>query len=420
VLAVLVMELSGQFLTGGMARVPRATETLAAFGLAFGLSTILSGPLYQARQLGLAMIDNRLQLVTGTRFILLVGVILSALTAMIGLEGLGRWLVEDVHGITPHLADQAQNALLLLSPLALVNGLARYYSGLLARFRRTDLVSVSSIGGIIVRIGSVFAFLNEPFVQETPILLPVIVTILGTMVEFLILWWGYRRYARPSLPVDGDPVTVHGLLRFIWPLALIMTFQGASRPLINFVVSRGNDATEALAALTVVYALGHIHYGWVNELRSLASAFREEEHSLYHIRRFAVATCLISFTMAVTLFWTPLRDVILLDLIGVEQGLADLCVAPLMIFTFFPFAVTLRGYYHGVGIVSRVTDAMALSGPSRLTAITTALILFSFTDVPGATQGIGSLFCGFAAESLVVTWGVRRRLKAQTNGESDV
>jgi uncharacterized protein (DUF697 family) len=407
------MELSGQFLNGGMARVPRATETLAAFGLAFGLTTILSGPLYQARQLGLAMIDNRSQLATATRAIVVAGVLLSMITAILGLDGPGRWLVEDFHNITPHLADQAQTALLWLSPLALINGLARYYSGLLARYRHTELVSLSSIGGIVIRIGSVFALLNQPFVQQTPILLPIVVTILGSIIEFLILWWGCRQYARPSLPSEGEPITVASLFQFLWPLAVIMTFQGFSRPLINLVVSQGGDATEALAVLTVVYALGHIHYGWVNEIRSLASAFREEKDSLLHIRRFATATCLISFTMALTLFWTPIRDYLLLDLIGVDQRLAELCVAPLMIFTFFPFAVTLRGYYHGVGIVSRMTDAMALSGPSRLTAISTALILFSFTDVAGATQGIGSLFCGFAAESLVVSWGVRRRLSSE-------
>ncbi|MEE2752968.1 MAG: hypothetical protein VX910_03220, partial [Candidatus Latescibacterota bacterium] len=87
VLATIVMELSGQFLNGGMARVPRATETLAAFGLAFGLTTILSGPLYQARQLGLAMIDNRSQLATATRTIVVAGVLLSMITAILGLDG---------------------------------------------------------------------------------------------------------------------------------------------------------------------------------------------------------------------------------------------------------------------------------------------------------------------------------------------
>ena len=108
------------------------------------------------------------------------------------------------------------------------------------------------------------------------------------------------------------------------------------------------------------------------------------------------------------------------DLIGIDQRLANLCAAPLMIFTFFPFAVTLRGYYHGVGIVRRMTDAMALSAPSRLTAISIALVAFSFTDVAGATMGIGALFCGFAAESSMVSWGVRRRIKKQKDGDAHV
>lgn len=195
---------------------------------------------------------------------------------------------------------------------------------------------------------------------------------------------------------------------------MIMTFQGVSRPLINLVVSRGADATEALAALTVVYALGHIHYGWLNELRSLASAFREEKDSLKQIARFAAGCAAVSFTLALILFWTPIRLYLLTDLIGIDRTLADLCTAPLMIFSFFPFAVTLRGYYHGVGIVKRMTDALAVSAPSRVTAIAVALGIFSTLGVPGATMGIGALFCGFASESVAVTWGVRRRIRKQT------
>lgn len=417
-MATVALELSGQFLNGGMARVPRATETLAAFGLAFGLMTILSGPLYQARQLALGMIDNRSQLRTSTRFVVLAGVLLSAATALLGLPGPGRWIV-DLHGIPVELADQAQTALLWMSPLPLVNGLARYYSGLLARFRRTEIVSVSSIAGIVVRIGSVFLLLPEPLIQSRPILLPILVTGLGSTVEFLVLLWGHLRWARPRLSVTNETLTVGELFQFLWPLAVIMTFQGASRPLINFVVSRGADATEALAVLTVVYALGHIHYGWVNELRSLAPAFRDDRNSLPYIRRFAIACMGISLSLAFLLFWTPIRSYLLQDLIGLDAHLAGLCVAPLMIFTFFPLAVTLRGYYHGVGILRRMTDAMAWSAPSRLTAISIGLALFSLTQTAGATMGIGSLFCGFAAEALVVSWGVRRRIRSQGNGETD-
>ena len=57
-LTALVQELSGQFLNGGMARMPRATETLAAFGLAYGIASLLSGILTQARQLSLVLVEH--------------------------------------------------------------------------------------------------------------------------------------------------------------------------------------------------------------------------------------------------------------------------------------------------------------------------------------------------------------------------
>jgi hypothetical protein len=427
ILAMLAQELSAQFLNGGMARVPRATQTLAAFGLAYGLLSVMSGPLHQSRQLGLAMIDNRRQLRMGTRVIATIGLGLSLATILMALDGPGRWVVEDLHGIDASLADQAQIALLWLTPMPLLTGLTRYYSGLLARMRRTEVVSASGIAGIGARILSVFVFLDMAFVQTQPILLPIAITLLGAGVEYLVMMWGHFRYVRPALTIgmpasdttaevtsdtEEHVICAADILRFLWPLAVIMIFQGASRPLINLVVSRGVDGTQALAVLTIVYALGHLHYGWINEIRSLAPAFRDEEGSLYYIRRFVVGCLAISLTLAFILFWTPLRDVILLDLIGVEAPIAALCVAPLMVFTLFPFVVTLRGYYHGVGLVNRVTDAMALSGPYRLVAIAFALWVLSATDLHGATLGVTALLCGFAAEAVGVTWGVRRRLAA--------
>lgn len=415
VLAMVALELGAQFLNGGMARVPEAVETLAAFGLAVGLLSIMSSPLTQSRQLGLAMIDSQDQLRTGTRMVVTIGVGLGLATAILGVAGPGRWLIQDVHGITPSLADRAQTALLWLIPLPLITGLVRYYSGLLARARRTEVVSASGLVGIGVRIASVFLLLGTDLVASRPILLPTTVTLAGALSELLILAAGHRRYVRPVLPPGGEPVAVKALLCFLWPLAVIMLFQGLSRPMINLVVSRSADATLSLAALTIVFTLGHIHYGWVNEIRSLAPAFRDEPVPPHYIGRFAVACCIFSFALAIVLFWTPVREVILLDLIGIDRAVAELCAGPLLIFSFFPFAVALRSYYHGVGLVNRITDAMAWSGPCRIVAIAVALAALSYTDLPGATAGVAALLCGFGVEAVAVAWGVRRRLVGMTD-----
>ena len=414
VLAMMALEVGAQFLNGGMARVPQAVETLAAFGLALGLVNAISAPLSQARQLGLAMIDSVSQVRTGARTVAAIGLGLGLATAALGSAGPGRWLIEDVHGIAPELANRVQTALLWLMPLPLINGLARYHSGILARVRRTEVISASGLAGIAVRIAAVFALLDADWIEARSILLPTTVTLAGALTEYVVLVAGYVRYARPVLPSEEEPVAVRTLLAFLWPLAVIMVFQGASRPLINLVVSRHEDATLALAALTIVFTLGHIHYGWVNELRSLAPAFRDRRDAGPRIQRFAAACSVLSFGLALILFWTPVREVILLDLIGVDAAVAELCIGPLMVFSFFPFAVALRSYYHGQGLVHRITNAMAWSGPWRMVAIGAALAILSWCGVPGATAGVGALLCGFAAEALTVAWGVRRRLARDT------
>ena len=60
-LTMVAVEFGEQVLNGGMARVPQATDTLASYGLAWGLVTFLSSPLLQSRQLGLVLVDSRLQ-----------------------------------------------------------------------------------------------------------------------------------------------------------------------------------------------------------------------------------------------------------------------------------------------------------------------------------------------------------------------
>ena len=159
--------------------------------------------------------------------------------------------------------------------------------------------------------------------------------------------------------------------------------------------------------LAVVYILGRIPYGWLNDIRSLASAFREEPNSLYAIRRFATGCTVISLVMMVVCFWTPLRVWILGDLVGLLSELVEMSRVPLYIYTAYTVAVAVRAYYQGVALLERRTPALAPSAPARLAAIWLSLLILPFFGVTGATFGILALFNGFAVEAVAVWWGVR-------------
>jgi progressive ankylosis protein len=421
----IVLELGQQFLSAGMARVPQATQTLAAYGLAWGLVLFLASPLGQVKELGLVLVNSPQSWRKVRRFVLLLGAALVCVAATLTFGPIGHAVIERLHGVDSELGTVVRFALLLLIPFPLIKGMTLFHAGLLLRMRRTALVSYAMLANLAVSVVAVFVLLPLPFVRQRPILLPVLVIYAGLLVQFGITVWGAYRYQNrlfaleTTAPAASGPLSFADIARFFWPLALIMLIQEMSRPLINLFVARGPDATAALAILAVLYTLGRIPYGWLNELRNLAPAFREEPRSMDTIRRFALACSIVSFGMMLVMFWSPLRDVILERLIGVDAGLAERARTPLLIFSFYSFIVATRAYFHGIGLRERRTRAMAPSAPARIIAILSALIILPQLGVTGATLGIAALTAGFAVETVTVWWGVQGRQTLLANRRAD-
>lgn len=401
-----MVEVGHQFLNGGMARMPQAVRTLAAFGLAWGIKDFLGSPVWQGRQLGLVLADSQQARRKLQRFIVFFSAPFCFVLVALGVTPLGHWAIGDLHGVEAELELSVRVALLWLTPLPILEGVMRFYSGLLLRARRTDLVSYATISSIGSSILAVFILLPTEMVHQAPIRLPIVVVYIGFIVNFVFLLWGYRRYVHHQLPEEGEVLTYGYIFRFFWPLGLILAIQGLSRPLINLFVSRGADATEALAVLAVVYPLGMLPYAWINEMRSLPTAFREIENSLYYIRRFISISGLISFLVAVLLFWTPVRDFLLEQLIGLKEDVAAICRAPVFLLAFFPLVVSVRAYVNGVALVERRTAALAPSAPLRIGSIVVALWALQAVEMHGATRGVAALLSGFVLEAAAMWWWV--------------
>ena len=403
-----IQEFSGQFLNGGMARVPLATQTLAAYGLAWGLYGFFYGSLSQMRQVGLVLAKSHSARRKIQLFVLVGGSLLGGLLLVLAKTPLGVWVVDDLHSVEAELGVVVREALFCLFPVPILDGLIRFYSGLLLMVRRTEVLSYATAASILTSIAAVFFLLPLAFIQARPILLPILVTYIGILVNLGIIMWGYRRHVRSHMEEGGeDSLRFSYIFDFFWPLALVMAIQGLSRPLINLFVARGPNGAESIAVLAVVYSLAHMAYGWLNDTRSLPPAFANVDNSFRAIRRFIGGCALLAFFSMALLFWTPVRDIILTTWIGLEEELVVQCRWPLVIFSFFPLVVAVRSYYHGVALIEHRTRALAPSGPSRIGIIFVALMVLPWMGLRGATLGIASLFCGFVLETVVVWWGVR-------------
>ena len=411
VITIVVQEFGVQFLNAGMARMPQATATLAAFGLAWGLVLFLASPLAQAKQMSLVLVSDRASYRKTWNFVLAISLLLMAIQICLVVTPLGRWAIDDLHQVDAALGATVRMLLLWLAPVPLLRSAALYLSGLLIRARRTDVLSYATIASIGLGLAAVFTLLPIEAVRNRPIWLPILATYVMAVVELAVIGCGVKRYVILTDPVEPAArqleLTYTYILRFFWPLALVMLVQDLSRPLINLFIARGPDGTLALAVLTVAYALGQWPYRWLNEIRNLPPAFHNEDKTLTHVRRFALASGALSFGISAVLFWTPLRDIVLRAFVGVDAELAVLARVPLILYAFFSFVVMIRAYLHGIGLLEHRTKALAPSAPARAAAILLILIAFPYLGVHGATLGVAALLAGFAAETVAVWWGVR-------------
>lgn len=408
-ITLVVFGLEGPILNGGMARLPDAAQTLAGFGIAWGLTSLVISPFGQLNQLALVLSNNRQSKKRILNFVLICSGLMGLVLFLLALTPVGFYFIEKLHRLDSDLTAIIRHVFLWFIPYPLLEGLIRFYSGLLFRVHRTEITTVATVMGICSSVLAVLVLLQTELIQSYPIRLPIIVIYVGLVTHLGVVYWGYLRFSRNLLDVETEKVLSYRyILHFFWPLALTMAVQGISRPIVNLVISRGADGVEAMAILTVVYSLGHLPYGWLNELRSLAPAFKAETNSLQQIKKFIGACGLFSFSVMILAYWTPVRETILVEFMGLSGAIAEGCKMPLMIFTFFPIVVAIRAHFHGIALLKHQTSSLAASGPARVIAIILALVLLPLTGLPGATIGVTALLCGFVFETTTAAIGIRK------------
>ena len=406
ILTILIFEFGAQSINAGMARMPDATRMLAAFGLAWGLVTALSSPLAQIRYAGLVLVEDKRDFWRGLYYVGALALLMVAVQWLLGGTPLSRHLLEGLHSINPETGDLVRVMMIWLLPMPLLRGVTQLGSGVLTRGKRTGKISVATALSVAAGFATVVALLQVEAIRAHPIWLPILVLYASTLTECIAIVCFLWRFFGDGLPdaLDRPPITYRAFLRFTWPLALMNFMQESSRPLINLFVVRGAHGAEAMAALTVAYTLGQWTYRWLNELRALMPPFFSELQSYRPFLRYAYWCGLVASAICLLFFWTPLRTVLLEQVIGLTPALAELSRVPLQIYTFFPFVVIHRAHFHSIAFMERHTLPMAIGAPMRTGAILVALLILPLFGVLGASRGVAALLAGFTAETVTIWW----------------
>ncbi len=415
VLTILIFEFGAQSINAGMARMPDATRVLAAFGLAWGLVTALSSPLAQIRYAGLVLVEDKRDFWRLLTYVSALALIMVAVQWLLGGTSLSRHLLEGLHGIDLETSDRVRVMMIWLLPMPLLRGITQLGTGVLTRGKRTGSVSIATALSVAAGLVTVVVLLQVDAIRTRPIWLPILVLYAATLTEFITIICYLWRFFHSGLSdeLDRPPISFAAFFRFTWPLALMNFMQESSRPLINLFVVRGAHGAEAMAALTVAYTLGQWTYRWLNELRALVPPFHSELRSYRPFLLYGYWCGIVAFAICLLLFWTPLRTVLLEQVIGITPALAELSRVPLQIYTFFPFVVVHRAHFHSIAFMERDTLPMAVGAPMRTGAILVALLSLPLFGVQGAVLGVAALLAGFTSETVTLWWLIlgRRQLR---------
>uniref|UniRef100_A0AAX7U2F0 ANKH inorganic pyrophosphate transport regulator a n=1 Tax=Astatotilapia calliptera TaxID=8154 RepID=A0AAX7U2F0_ASTCA len=372
------IDLGEQALNRGIATVKEdAVEMLASYGLAYSLMKFFTGPMSDFKNVGLVFVNSKRDRRKAVFCMVAAGAIAFILHILIAYTDLGYYIINKLHHVDESVGHKTRKAFLYLAAFPLLDAMAWIHAGILLKHKYSVIVGSASISDVVAQIVFVAILLHSNLECVEPLLIPILSLYMGALVRFSIVGLGYYCNIHDNIP-DSSGLDV-----------------------------------GAVAVLTATYPVGHMPYGWLTELRAVYPAFDKNNPSnklnagslvtKSHIKKFTFCCLALSLTLCFVVFWSPhVSEKILVDVIGVEDSFAKLCVVPLRIFSFFPLPVTVRAHLTGWLMTLKKTFVLAPSSVLRIIVLITSLVVLPYMGVHGATLGVGSLLAGFIGESTMV------------------
>ncbi|HEX5052209.1 MAG TPA: hypothetical protein VFZ65_10585 [Planctomycetota bacterium] len=201
-------------------------------------------------------------------------------------------------------------------------------------------------------------------------------------------------------------VTSRRVLSLWWPLAGSWLLMAAEMPLLAMALTRLPGGEVHLAALgALVYPLSMLIEAPIIMLLAASTALARDLAAHERLRRFAHAAGAALTLVHVLVAFTPLFDVIALDLLGVPAAVVEPGRIGMRIMTPWTWAIAYRRFQQGALIRCERSDLIVTGTVIRL--LTNVAVLATGLAVgtwPGIVVGTVGVACGVVAESVWAGW----------------
>ncbi len=410
-----VMVLSGQFQNGVLARYPEAVTELAVYAIAGSTFGLLHAAVGFVSQMANVYARSALGTAKTLRFVMTISAIMTVLMLILAFTPAGGMLVGAVYDLDSDILDRVTDYLRLFAPLMIIDGLRQFQLGLLVQSRMTGRVTILNV----IQLSTIIICLVSAFSAGIPAPLALVGSqITASLVHLALLTLVIRRdYQLPEKP-EHEQLGYRELLAFFAPVATTGIMFAISRPVLYALIARTPDAIVSIAAMRVGFDVATLFQVTANQFRHFFVTFGDSDLPEKRLFMLIIGAGITGAMMLITM--TPLSDVILSDAIGIKGDVLSRAHTVLMLMCLLPALILWRNYYHGLLMVARKTNGMAVGGMSRVFGIYLMAQLLYFVGALNYLTGTIILLLGFLVEASIVTIFCRsiRRRMVSTSGHS--
>jgi len=396
----LMMAIEGPFLGAVIARLPEPKYNLAAWGVAFSFAMIVEAPIIMMLSASTALAADRQSFLALRRFVYALNAIITAGMAVFLLPPLFRFVTETMMGLPRRVAGLSHTATALLLPWPAAIGYRRFYQGTLIRHGLTRRVAY----GTVVRVlsmatvgGLLFALAPIPgaWVGAAALAAGVVMEAVASRVMAAAVVRGLLR-DNPASPPAREPLTLSGIARFYYPLALTSLLTLGVTPLVTFSLGRSRMPLESLAVMPVVLALVFV-------FRSTGVAYQEvgvallgeTPDSLTALRKFAIVLGAATAAALGLVAWTPLAPVWFHRISGLSPELTRSATLPLRVLWMYPALEVLLSFQRSRLVHARWTAPITWGTGVEVAGIALVLAVgIGVADLVGAVAATAALLVG--------------------------
>ena len=394
-------------LAAALARTSDPATALAGYGVAFALIGVIYAPLLVVQQVAAARLFSMRDIAPVRRFTIVVGLLLSAVAALVAFTPLGPLVFERIVGVHDAILDEAMSAMTALWPVPVLTGVRALGQGRLVAGHRTNPIAAAA--GARTGVLAVVAF----SLTTTPIgaWLGGVAFTAGLTAEALFVTFAHAPLPTAAERTELESEGENRLLSFSTPLMLNVVLWWSTPLIINSVLARTPEPDCSIAAFTVVEAVVWFLTAPVGQLQHASLALVDCRAAHRRVRIYAVGiTVAVTFVLGI-LSIPSIREAILWTGFRLDPSLLEPAGLAFPVAALYPLLYGHRQYYQGLFVRVGSTGLVGRGAVLRVVVILAAVpLLLGPMGANGARLGVTLAVVGLVGEAIFLE--VMARLRA--------